>query len=242
MPPSSSASGSAKDLSRRIRALADPARARVLQSFFKTRPGQYAHGDVFLGLKVPTIRKLVREFRHIEPLEASLLVRSRFHEERLAGLLLWVQAFEKGTSERRARIFRLYLEHKPFVNNWDLVDGSAPQIVGGSLVPNRIGLLYSLAESERVWDRRISVLATFAFIKAGVFEPTFDLCRRLLRDKHDLIHKACGWMLREAGKRDRQGLKGFLEQNANTMPRTMLRYALEHFPTEERARFVRKPG
>jgi 3-methyladenine DNA glycosylase AlkD len=222
-----------------IRRLANPAKAKLLQSFFKTGPGQYAEGDRFLGIMVPQTRALVREFKRMIPAEAVNLVRSKWHEERLAGLLLWVQAFEKGDAATREQVFRLYLANLKFINNWDLVDLSAPQIVGGSLASPNDPLLLRLARSPVLWERRVAVLATFALIRQGKFGPALDLCRRLTQDPEDLMHKACGWMLREIGKRDRACLTEFLLKHASIMPRTMLRYAIEHYPEAERQKFLR---
>ena len=236
VPPSAGAFSDA------LHKLANPAKARVLQSFFKTGPGQYAEGDKFLGVIVPQTRALVREFKEVSPTEAAKLVRSKWHEERLAGLLIWVQAFERGHEATRERVLRLYLENLKHVNNWDLVDLSAPQIVGGSLTSGKDPLLRKMAGSPVLWERRVAVLATFALIRQGNFGPSMDLCRRLMRDPEDLMHKACGWMLREVGKRDRACLTAFLEKHAHEMPRTMLRYAIEHYPEPERQRFLRAKG
>ena len=231
----------ARALSDSLRLLANPEQARFLQRFFKTGPGQYAEGDVFLGIKVPLIRQQVRRFCTMSPNEAQKLVRSPIHEERLAGLLLWVECFRKGDARTRGRIFNLYLRNTRHINNWDLVDASAPHIVGGFLRPQDTALLDSLAGSELLWERRIAILATGGYIRKGIFSPTLRLCRRLLQDPHDLMHKACGWMLREVGKRDRASLSRFLERHAGEMPRTMLRYALEHYRPEERRQFMAQP-
>jgi len=229
---------SAKALSDALRNLANPAKARVLRSFFKTGPGQYAEGDQFLGVMVPQTRALVREFKRLTPEKAFPLVKSKWHEERLAGLLLWVQSFEKGDEAMRTRVFDLYISNLAFVNNWDLVDLSAPQIVGESVAPGRNGLLLRLARSPVLWERRVAVVATLALIRRKEFKATQDLCRRLMRDPEDLMHKACGWMLREIGKRDRSCLTAFLMRHAPEMPRTMLRYAIEHYPEAERQKFL----
>lgn len=156
----------------------------------------------------------------------------------MAGLLLWVQSFEKGDARVRKEIFNLYLRHTRWINSWDLVDLSAPQIVGGSLKATKLDLLNQLAGSKRVWDRRIAVVATLTFIRRNDFTPCLRLCRQLLNDEHDLMHKACGWMLREVGKRDRDTLRAFLEAHAHQMPRTMLRYSLEHFQPDERQHWM----
>lgn len=221
-----------------LRALANPLRAAILQRFFKTGKGEYAEGDLFIGVKVPPIRRLVRQFRAMVPAEAAKLVRSRIHEERLGGLLLWVQAFARGEAATRERIFALYLANTRHINNWDLVDLSAPQIVGGSLPPQDTSFLRTLAQSPLLWERRIAVLATFTYIRQGTFGPTAQLCEMLFDDPHDLMHKACGWMLREVGKRDRQTLAAFLQKHADIMPRTMLRYSIEHFSLAQRPQFM----
>lgn len=226
-----------------LRCAANPAQAAILRRFFKTGPGQYGEGDIFIGLKVPVIRGVVKQFGYVPPREALTLVRSPIHEMRLAGLLLWVKAFEEGDERTRRLVFRLYLQNTRHINNWDLVDLSAPNIVGAFLKPEddpSAALLQELAGSGWLWDRRIAVVATFAFIRQGRFEPTLALCRRLLKDSHDLMHKACGWMLREVGKRDRGTLRAFLDVHAGQMPRTMLRYALEHFGPAERAKYMRR--
>jgi 3-methyladenine DNA glycosylase AlkD len=237
------APASAANLAQALTSAANPAQAAILQRFFKTGPGQYGEGDLFIGLKVPVIRGLLRQLGPLPPREALALVRSPIHELRLAGLLLWVRAFEEGDAPTRRQVFRLYLQNTRHINNWDLVDLSAPNIVGGFLDPadtHTMTLLRERADSAWLWDRRIAVVATFAFIRQGRFEPTLDLCRRLLNDSHDLMHKACGWMLREVGKRNRLALRAFLDAHAPQMPRTMLRYALEHFDPAERAAYLRR--
>lgn len=228
----------AQELSAELRAAGDPATARVLQGFFKTGPGQYGEGDVFLGIKVPGLRAMVKKQGVVVPEDVLPLLHSRIHEERAAALFLWVHAFEKGDATTKKRIFRLYLANTKWINNWDLVDLTAPQIVGESLNADESGLLDKLAVSKSLWERRISVVATFAFIRRGQFDPCIRMCRALLNDQHDLMHKACGWMLREIGKRDRGTIVKFLEAHAHEMPRTMLRYSLEHFPESERCRWM----
>lgn len=233
----------AANLEQALRSAANPAHAAILQRFFKTGAGEYGEGDIFIGLKVPVIRGVVRQFEPLPPREALALVRSPIHELRLAGLLLWVRAFEEGDERTRRLVFRLYLRNTRHINNWDLVDLSAPHIVGRFLDgegTDSLALLGKLAGSGWLWDRRIAVVATLAFIQQGRFEPTLGLCRRLLEDSHDLMHKACGWMLREVGKRDRRALRAFLDAHAGQMPRTMLRYALEHFGPRERAKYMRR--
>ncbi len=224
----------AQELSAELRAAGNPSAARVLQGFFKTGPGQYGEGDIFLGIKVPALRSIVKKHGVVVPEDVLPLLHSQIHEERAAALFLWVRAFEKGDAATRSKIFKLYLANTKWINNWDLVDLTAPQIIGESLNANDSGLLDKLARSKSLWERRISVVATFAFIRQGQFETCIRICRELLTDQHDLMHKACGWMLREIGKRDRDTLVKFLEAHAHEMPRTMLRYSIEHFPEMER--------
>jgi 3-methyladenine DNA glycosylase AlkD len=228
----------AQELPAELRAAGNPAAARVLQGFFKTGPGQYGEGDVFLGIKVPVLRAIVKKHGVVVPEDVLPLLHSRIHEERAAALFLWVHAFEEGDAATRKSIFKLYLANTKWINNWDLVDLTAPQIVGESLNADDSGLLDKLAGSKSLWERRISVVATLTFIRQGQFEPCIRMCRTLLNDQHDLMHKACGWMLREIGKRDRGTLVKFLEAHAQEMPRTMLRYSLEHFPESERRRWM----
>jgi 3-methyladenine DNA glycosylase AlkD len=219
----------------RLRGSAHAPDAVVLQRFFKTGAGEYGEGDVFLGVRVPAIRRLVREADAASMGEVIGLLGSRYHEERLLALLVLVRRFERGDDRRRREVFGVYLRCMGRVNNWDLVDLSAPNIVGGWLLTRPRGVLRRLVRSGVLWERRIAVLA---FIRAGEYADTLDLCERLLGDTHDLMHKACGWMLREVGKRDRSALVGFLHKHASAMPRTMLRYAIERFPEAERRRWL----
>jgi len=228
----------AAEFSTALRNLANPRQAAILQRFFKTGKGEYAEGDAFIGVKVPVLRRLVRQFKAMAPKEAEKLVRSAIHEERLGGLLLWVHACQKGDQGARDQVFTLYLANTRHVNNWDLVDLSAPQILGSSLPPADTTFLQTLAASPLLWERRIAILTTLAYIRQGKFVPTLELCQQLLADRHDLMHKACGWMLREVGKRDRKRLQEFLQKRAASMPRTMLHYAIEHFSPAERQRFM----
>ena len=213
---------------------ADPSRAANLQRFFKTGPGEYAEGDKFLGLTVPQLRVLAKRYRGLPLRDTSRLLRSPVHEERLLALLLLVQTYRDGDADKRERIYKLYLRSTKFINNWDLVDCSAEHIVGVFLRERNRAPLLKLARSRSLWERRIAVLATFHFIKRGEFGPTLRIARMLLRDEHDLIHKAVGWMLREVGKRDLTVAEAFLRRHYRRMPRTMLRYAIERFPERKR--------
>jgi 3-methyladenine DNA glycosylase AlkD len=224
----------------RLRSLANPKIAGPSQQFFKTGPGDYGHGDRFLGIRVPTLRKVAREYR-AAPLAAALeLLRSPMHEERLVALFMLVEQFNRGTPQIRERIYRQYLKHVPkHVNNWDLVDSSAHYIVGAHLESRDRALLYELARSPHLWSRRVAIMATFWFIKHGSFDDTLGVAELLVGDSEDLIHKATGWMLREVGNRDRAAAERFLRKHCRRMPRTMLRYAIEKFSPAKRAAYLR---
>ncbi|HLM68861.1 MAG TPA: DNA alkylation repair protein [Longimicrobium sp.] len=223
----------------RLQQLADPEDALFLQRYFRTGPGEYGEGDRFLGIRVPVLRKLVREYRGL-PLDAiAELLRSPWHEARLLALLLLADAYARGAAEAREAIYRLYLSQTAQVNNWDLVDLSAPQIVGAHLEAGDRGVLERLARSESLWERRIAILATQHFIRRGDFGTTLRIAEMLVDDGHDLIHKAVGWMLREVGNRDRAAEEAFLRRHHRTMPRTMLRYAIEKFPPDLRQAYLR---
>ena len=229
------------ELKKDLRKLADPKRAEILSRFFKTGPGEYGEGDVFLGITVPTTRGLARKYRHLGLPAAAKLLRSKIHEERLLALLLLVENFQIASEPERKRIFDFYLRHTAYINNWDLVDLSADKIVGGYLwrKPRGTKVLAKLARSCRLWERRIAILATFQFIKNGKPEETLKIAKILLRDEQDLLHKAVGWMLREVGKRDQALEASFLKKHYRQMPRTMLRYAIERFPRNERQKYLR---
>lgn len=238
MRHASSSGGALGDLRRSLREAAEPDRAETLRRFFKTGPGEYGEGDVFLGVRVPEARKVARRFAALEEEDVLKLLRSPVHEERLVALVILVRRYERGDENTREHVYGLYLENTAWINNWDLVDASAPQVVGAHLLGRDRSILDRLVRSPSVWERRISIMATFAFIRAGDFEDTLRLARTLLRDGHDLIHKATGWMLREVGKRDEDLLTRFLEEHAPDMPRTMLRYAIERLAPETRARLM----
>ena len=223
---------------RALRAEADPSRVAVLQRFFRTQPGEYAEGDRFIGVTVPSIRRLARRFREAPLDEVDALLHSPVHEARLLALLLMVQSFRAGDQRRRREIYTLYLSRTHFINNWDLVDSSAPQIVGAWLADRSPAPLRRLARSQSLWERRIAIVATHHFIRQGDLETTFAVADILLEDTHDLIHKAVGWMLREAGKRDALAERCFLASRHMRMPRTMLRYAIEKFPERERRSYL----
>lgn len=223
---------------RDLRAEADPEDAVNLQRFFKTGPGQYGEGDRFLGVRVPALRRVARAHRDLPLPDAAEMLTSKWHEERLLALLLLVDRYRRADAAGKQAVFDAYLANTQHVNNWDLVDASAPYIVGAHLDPDDTGLLDRFARSANVWERRIAVLATFHGIKQREFAPALRMAERLVGDEHDLIHKAVGWMLREIGNRDRATEEAFLRQHCRTMPRTMLRYAIEKFPEQLRRRYL----
>jgi len=223
---------------------ASPTQAKHLQRFFKTAKGEYGHGDIFLGVTVPQIRKIANEYKDLSLPQIDNLMASKFHEVRFCGLVILTLQF-KSASESivHKKIFDFYLKQvkSERVNNWDLVDVSAP-IIGQYLIGSALSnqLLIKLARSKSLWQRRVAIVFTFAFIREGIPQPTLLVAQELLRDEQDLIHKATGWMLREMGKRNPIELRRFLERNVSVMPRTMLRYAIEKFSTVERKRWLAK--
>jgi 3-methyladenine DNA glycosylase AlkD len=226
---------------KKLQALGDRDIAAHSQRFFKTGKGQYGEGDRFLGIRVPTIRKYVGEYRTL-PLEETLeLLKSPFHEARLLALLILVAKFSaanQSSSADQEAVYRSYLGHTKYINNWDLVDCSAEHIVGAHLFSRDRKPIYRLVRSKSMWERRIGIVSTFHFIKRQDFSDTLAVVELLLHDKEDLIHKAAGWMLREVGKRDRNAEKRFLAKHYRQMPRTMLRYAIEKFPESERQAYL----
>lgn len=228
-----------KRLVSQLRALGDKERAERSRSFFKTGPGQYGEGDVFLGIPVPALRELLKKHPELAAAEALELLRSPYHEARFLALLLLVSRYRTARSPgEREKIYRAYLEHTAFINSWDLVDGSAEHIVGGHLFRRDRRPLRRLAASKSLWERRISVLATFYFIRRGEYADFLEIARSLLDDEEDLIHKAVGWLLREVGKRAPEIEREFLTAHYRRMPRTMLRYAIEKFPEKERLAYL----
>ena len=229
----------ADEIRARLRQLEDKEQARFLQRFFKTGPGDYGEGDLFLGIRVPELRKLLTRYKTLTARDVMPLLASPLHEERLFALLALVRAYAKGCAATREEIYGMYLHNTRYINSWDLVDVSAPHIVGAFLMDRSREPLYRLAASPHLWERRIAVLATFHFIRHDQFSDTLTITAMLLADQEDLIHKAAGWMLREVGKRDRPAEEGFLDEHCHRMPRTMLRYAIEKFPQATRQRYLR---
>ncbi len=221
-----------------LRSLANKSKGKFLQRFFKTGKGEYAEGDVFLGITVPQTRSVAKKYSGIPLSEVQKIISSEFHEERLLALLVLVQKFSKASEAERKKIFDFYFGNARFVNNWDLVDLSADKIVGEYLADKDKAMLRDLACSGNLWERRIAIVSTFSFIKRNSFAETFEVSELLLNDSHDLIHKAVGWMLREVGKRDKASEVRFLKKHYRKMPRTMLRYAIERFLEAERKAYL----
>ncbi|MBA7625243.1 hypothetical protein ES703_32669 [subsurface metagenome] len=219
-----------------LKKLSDPEHATKLQGFFKTDKGEYGEGDIFLGVRVPDQRRIAKKYKNIPLTDVIELLQSGIHEHRLTALFILTEQFNKGDEETRRRIVDMYLGNTAYVNNWDLVDSSAHKILGEWLVDKPREVLYEMAESESLWERRISIISTFAFTNRGDLTDALALAKALIEDGHDLIHKASGWVLREVGKKDQSALETFLLEHYQKMPRTMLRYAIERLP-EERRRF-----
>ena len=220
-----------------LKSLGDEERAKILQRFFKTGPGEYGEGDKFLGVVVPETRKVAKKHLDLSLGEIEELLQSEIHEVRLAALLILVEKYKK-TKDKE--IVDFYLKNTSRINNWDLVDLTAHKILGDYLLDRDKGVLYSLAKSDNLWERRISIIATFAFIDERRFEDSLKLSEMLLNDKHDLIHKAVGWVLREIGKKDQEVEEVFLRKHHKEMPRTMLRYSIEKFSEEKRKFYMKK--
>ena len=231
----------ANDVSYALRQVATPQKAKASAWFFKTGPGQYGEGDKFLGVTLPEQRAIAKKYKDLPLKDVEKLVTSPWHEERLTGLIILVGQYKKGDEDKQKEIYDFYISHTKNINNWDLVDTSAEYIVGTWLdgKPEKMKALKKLANSDWLWDRRIAMLATFDYIKKGRADEAIEIAEQLLPDKHDLIQKAVGWMLREIGKKiDRATLIKFLDKHAATMPRTSLRYAIEHLNPELKAHYM----
>jgi 3-methyladenine DNA glycosylase AlkD len=224
-----------------LRDMADPKRASFLARYFKTGKGQYAEGDVFLGgIDTPTLSLIVGKYKSLSMSDIRKLIKSKYHEERMAALGILKKHFEKAEGEEKKEIYKFYLANTKYINNWDLVDVTAPKIIGSYLIenPKLIGILNKLALSGSLWERRIAIVSTFAFLKDGDFGKTLEIAEKLIQDKEDLIHKAVGWALREVGKKDWKVEEVFLRKHYRQMPRTMLRYAIEKFPEPLRRQYL----
>lgn len=225
-----------KDLAK----LQDPQKAKILGRFFKTGKGEYGEGDIFWGLTVPQQRQVAKNYSHLRLNKLQNFLSSKIHEFRLTALFILMAKYKKAGDDEKKKIFNFYLANTENINNWDLIDLSAPSIVGDYLLENDRSILYKLSRSQNLWEKRIAILATYIFIKNGQFNDTLKISEILLNDKHDLIHKAVGWMLREIGKKDQKAEEKFLEKYCRQMPRTMLRYAIEKFPEEKRKFYLGK--
>ncbi len=228
-----------KDVVNSLKALGNPERASHSQRFFKTGKGEYGAGDIFLGIRVPALRQLATQYKDIDLMDTANLLQSKYHEVRLLALFILVKKYQRRTPDIKKEIFDLYLRNLSCINNWDLVDSSAHLIIGAWLIDKEKSLLYKLAESSNLWERRIAMMATYCFIRNGQFTDTLALARILLDDREDLIHKVVGWMLRETGNRNGNVERRFLIEHYHNMPRTMLRYAIEKFPEEERQLYLK---
>lgn len=228
-----------EELISELKKLADPVRAAHSQKFFKTGPGEYGEGDLFLGLRVPQTRKLVRAFRGLELQAMEELLQSKWHEARLFALLSMVDTFNRGADKERTDIYAVYMTNSDRVNGWDLVDSSAPHIAGAYLWDRDRQPLYDFAVSGSLWERRIAIISTQHFIRKDSFDDTLKITDMLLNDEEDLIHKAVGWMLREVGNRNTKREEEFLKLRYMKMPRTMLRYAIEKFEPDRRKMYLK---
>ena len=227
-----------KELKKTIRANADKDHAKTMQWFFKTGKGEYGEGDKFVGIKVPVQRKIAKQFSKLNLEDLQILLDSKIHEERLISLLILVAKYDKADEKERENIYAFYKKNSKKINNWDLVDLSAPKIIGAHLLNRDKKILYKYAYSKNLWQKRISIISTYSFIKNRDFKTTLEISDILLNDDHDLIHKAVGWMLREVGKQDMNTLEKFLKKRYNKMPRTMLRYSIEKFPEKKRKKYL----
>lgn len=227
----------AKDLIKKLYLVRNKNQAKNLQRFFKTGPGQYGEGDFFLGISVPEQRKISKNFYDLALLEVRKLLKSRIHEHRLCGLIILIEKYKK--SQKKEEIINFYLKNIDRINNWDLVDISCPRILGDYLLNKDKKILYRLAASKNLWERRISIISTMQLIHHNQLKDAIKISEILLKDNHDLIHKAVGWTLREVGKRSLRDLEDFLKNHKNEMPRTALRYAIEKFPESKRKKYLK---
>ncbi|GAB3503383.1 DNA alkylation repair protein [Spirosoma knui] len=228
----------ATDVKNALLALAQPERATFAARFFKTKPGQYGEGDQFLGLSMPQQHNIAKQFLNLPVEETERLLHDPYHECRMTALQIWVYQTKKAAQAQQTTIFEQYLANRQYVNNWDLVDVSSPQLVGQYLLQRDRSVLYDLAHENHLWSQRIAIVSTLAFIRKNEFADTFGITEILLPHKHDLIHKAVGWMLREVGKRNPDALDEFLHDHIRQLPRTALRYAIERFEPARRRYYL----
>ena len=225
-------------IEKELNKLADPKRAIIYSNFFKTGKGQYGEGDVFLGITVPEQRKLAKKYLDLELNEIKKLLSSKIHEYRLTALIILVEKYKK--SQNKKELYNFYLKNTKYINNWDLVDVTSHLVIGHYLHDKDKNILYKLAKSKNLWERRIAIISTFYFIRKNDFKTTLEISEILIKDKHDLIHKAVGWMLREIGKKDQKLEEEFLKKHYQIMPRTMLRYAIEKFDNNKKKLYMQK--
>lgn len=223
-----------------LQKFANPEKAKLLQKFFKTGKGEYGEGDILLGIMVPQQRKVAKKYKGLTLNEVQELISSKIHEYRLTALFILVDKYKRSDQKTKKTIFDFYLKNTNNINNWDLIDLSAPNIIGNYLLDKPRGILYKLAKSKSLWEKRISILATAAFIRNNEYKDTLEISKILLNDRHDLIHKGVGWMLREVGKRNQAAEEKFLKKHYKNMPRTMLRYAIEKFDDKKRRFYLGK--
>lgn len=228
-----------EDIKKELKASATRAWAEKMQSYFKSSKGEYAEGDVFIGVTMPRMREVAKLHRGLSGSALKKLLKSKVHEERLTALLILVEQYAGAGKEEREKLYAFYLDNLKYVNNWDLVDTSAPRILGAHLLKKDKSILMELAASESIWDRRVAIISTLFFIRKGLYTHTLKLSKRLLKDESDLIHKATGWMLREVGKRDTLVLENFLKKHYKAISRTTLRYAIERFEEGKRKAFLK---
>jgi len=230
-----------KNLIKDLKKLANPEKAKLLQGFFKTGKGDYGEGDIFLGIVVPEQRKVAKRYNDLSLKEIQKLLNSKIHEYRLTSLFILIDQYQRTENKKlKKQIVNFYLKNTQNINNWDLIDLSAPKIMGDYLLEKDRKVLYKLAKSKSLWEKRIAVLSTFMFIKHNQFDDALKISEVLINDKHDLIHKAVGWMLREIGKKNQAVEEKFLKKYYKTMPRTMLRYAIERFDDKKRKFYMKK--
>jgi 3-methyladenine DNA glycosylase AlkD len=230
---------SINELKKTIKANANKDYAKTAQWFFKTGKGEYGEGDKFVGIRVPVLRKIAKQFSNLELFDLQILLDSKIHEERLISLLILVDKYEKADDKAKDKIYNFHKKNRKKINNWDLVDLSAPKIMGAYLLNRDKEILFNYAKSKNLWVKRISIISTYSFIKNNHFKTTLDISDKLMNDNHDLIHKAVGWMLREVGKKNLQILEDFLKPRYKKMPRVMLRYSIEKFPEAKRKKYLK---
>ncbi|NCN53056.1 DNA alkylation repair protein [Candidatus Wolfebacteria bacterium] len=227
-----------KDLEKELKSKADKEGAKVYSSFFKTGKGQYGEGDYFLGITMPQQRLIAKKYTHLSIKEIEQLIHSKVHEYRMTALIIWTYQYKEADRIKREKIYKAYIKNLKWINNWDLIDVTTPRIVGGYLLDKDRKILYKLAKSKNLWERRVAILTTFNFITKNDFKDALKISEILLKDEHALIHKAVGWMLREVGKRDIKQLEKFLKKYYKKMPRTMLRYSIEKFSEKKRKKYL----